>query len=269
MRFTQICLVAAVISPAALAAQAPAYHFAQADTLRYREVSVGTMEVVSPQGAIPLETYHDARMAITRGRAGTLLAWYDSLAVSMTSPQGVNAPHTEAALGQQFVLEISPSGRVKTVRTQVFPSTFEGVTDLRLQFSDYLVPLPDRPFAPGVTWTDSLTRGDSTSEGRHSLMSRLGTYRVVGDTLIGGNHAWVIEAVVQQSRLSSGPSQGMTVTSELGGEERGFFYWDAVGGRLLGRSRAATLVGTMQVSGAANVEMEQRLEYRNSLTLIE
>ena len=140
MRLDLLWLTLAIATPASMSAQAPGYRFGEADTLRYREVSVGEMEIVSPQGTIPLETYHDAQMSVTPGRGDTVLAWYDSLA--------------------------------------------------------------DRRF---------------------------------------------------------GYARG----------ERGFFYWDRARGRLLGRSRVATLEGTLTVSGAASAEMSQRLEYRNTLTLIE
>ena len=269
MRRSSWIILAFVAAVPLRAQEAPQYRFPPGDTLRYRETSTGSMELFAPQGVIPLEVAHDALIGIVSGNRDTVFAWYDSLAISTSSAQGVNAPAMRGVLGRRFVLRVSPRGAVRTLRAPDFPAAFEGVSDLRSQFFDFFLPLPDAPLAPGLAWTDSVSHRDSTSGGRHSIMTRQGAYRVVGDTVIGGHAAVVVESVVRQSLLSWGPTQGVTATSDLSGEERGFLYWDSIRGRLLARSRSALLEGMVVIEGPAKTEMIQRLEYRSALTLVE
>ena len=270
MRTGILRILGAFVTSTPLAAQdAPQYRFMSADTLQYRETSTGSMELFAPQGTIPLEVTHDALIAIVGGKRDTVLAWYDSLAISTTSPQGVNAPATRSVLGRRFALRVTPRGSVRTIRTPAFPPAFEGISDLRHQFFDFFLPLPDSPLTPGLTWTDSLTQQDSTAAGRHTLLTRQGTYRVLGDTVIDEHQAVVVESVVRQSMMSWGPMEGVTATSDLSGEERGQLYWDPARGRLLGRSRSAMLEGMVVINGPRPTEMMQRLEYRSTLTLVE
>jgi len=51
----------------------PEYTRSPTDTIRYREVTIGKIELIAPQGTIPMTTEHDARIAIRFGTGDS--AW--------------------------------------------------------------------------------------------------------------------------------------------------------------------------------------------------
>src|SRR5690348_8395827 len=200
--------------PSILPAQAiSVYRHTPTDTLRYREVTHGNIELTTPRGVVPIRTFHDAQMALAFGQRDTVRAWYTALAISATSPQGEKTPDTRAALGLPFVLTLDSLGHARTLTTPPFPQAFDDVSDLRLQFTDYFVPLPARPMALGVTWRDSLVLVDSASGGKRNEMRRWGEYRVVGDTVMGGHRSLVVSAVVRVSLRTTSAGQGTPVSS--------------------------------------------------------
>jgi len=257
--------------PSVLSAQAiSVYRHTPTDTLHYREVTRGSIELTTPRGVVPIRTFHDAQMALAFGPRDTVRAWYTALAISATSPQGEKTPDTRAALGLPFVLTLDSLGHARTLTTPSFPQAFDDVSDLRLQFTDYFVPLPAQPLAPGVTWRDSLVLVDSASAEKRNEIRRWGEYRVVGDTLIGGHRTLIVSAIVRVSMRNTSAGQGLPVSSELSGMDRGQFYWDPVRGRLLGRTRAADLGGTLHMgAGAGGATFAQRMRYENRLELVE
>lgn len=257
--------------PGALRGQAVSiYRRTPTDTLHYREVSQGSLELTTPRGVVPIHTFHDAHMALAFGQRDTVRAWYTTLTISAASPQGEKAPDTRAALNIPFVLRLDSLGHAQTLETPQFPPTFDAVSDLRLQFVDYFVPLPAQPLAPGVTWRDSLILVDSASAGKRNDIRRWGEYRVVGDTVVGSHRAVIVSAIVRLSMRSASSGRGVPVSSELSGTERGQFYWDPVRGRLLGRTRSADLSGTLHMAGGSGgMAFAQRMRYENHLELVE
>ena len=132
------------ITPAATAQTGTHYTRRAADTLRYREVSTGHMRVRTPEGQdVPLETEHEALIAVTFGPADTLRAWYDSLAIGLVGPGGATRPATQTVLHQPFLLRFDPRGHTETLATPAFPASFNGVTDLTRQFDDFFLRLPE------------------------------------------------------------------------------------------------------------------------------
>lgn len=271
MRLACVVSLASFGLPGILSAQAVSvYRHTPTDTLRYREVTQGSMELTTPQGVVPIRTFHDARMALAFGQRDTVRAWYTALAISATSRQGEKTPDTRAALGIPFVLTLDSLGHAQTLTTPTFPQTFDNVSDLRLQFADYFVPLPAQPLAPGVTWRDSLILVDSVPAGKRYEMRRWGEYRVVGDTVIADHRSLIVSAVVRVRMRTTTAGQGTPVSSELSGMDRGQFYWDPLRGRLLGRTRAADLGGTLHMgAGARGANFAQRMHYVNRLELVE
>lgn len=253
------------------APRAPAYARGPHDTLRFREITRGTVTVQTPQGPLTLTTDHDATIALTFLPGDSARAWYEELAIGLSGVQGDNRPATGDALRKPFTLRFDARGRVRTLATPEFPASFRGVTDLTRQFDDYFLVLPEGPLRPGVTWSDTSVTQDSTAAGRVARGSRIARYRVERDTVVGGQAALVISAR-QDQRLDTeepGPQPGMTARSTLAGVDTGLFVFAAATGRLIGRERQGELEGAVVFEGGAQpVSMPQRFRYANTLTAL-
>jgi hypothetical protein len=241
------------------------YRRSDRDTIRVREVTTSRMALTAPTGPIEMRSEHDATIALTFGRADSARAWYESLRIATVSPQGRQEPATGEALRRPFVLSFDARGRIATLSAPQFPATFEGVTDLTHQFDDLLVRLPSAPLALGVAWTDTAvveTRGtgDDILRGERIIRSR-----VVRDTVIGGESAWVIETA--QRHTVSGTQrvkgQPLLVRTKLSGSDSGLVVFSTQNGRMLARQRAGRLAGTLTYEGGPQpvvLPMEQRYE---------
>jgi hypothetical protein len=256
--------------PTAAAAQAPTYRRSASDTLRYQEASRATIDVTTPQGDVNVRTRTDATIAVTFGAADTARAWYDQLSLSAESAQGQQAPPTGEVLGKPFLLRVLADGSLETLSTPDVPASFQGVSDIARQFDDFFVRLPDTPLSRGTTWTDTVRVEAPTSTGGRVATERISRYEVVGDSVIDGAAVVVVRAVVRSHLNSTGPA-GMPETemmSVLRGEEQGTFYFDAAGGRMIGRSQTGDLSGDLQFIGPQPVSLGQRIRYERTLRLV-
>ena len=265
--------VLSAVFVAALSAQAPSgYRLQRGDTLRFREVSLGEITFVTPQGSVPVSSLHDAVIALAFSGADTARAWYEALTLAVRGPAGEQRPETQAALRQPFVLTFDSRGRVSTLQAPQFPATFEGVSDLTKQFHDFFLRLPaDLDLTVGRTWSDTLIQMDSTANGRTGEYARVIWCSITGDTVVGGITALAI-ATRQQIRVSAAgpvPGRPLTARSVLDGEDSGVYVFAPATGRLLGRSRTGQLVGTITYEGAAQaVTVQQRINYTNTIAAV-
>ena len=270
MRSVAFALLVSFAVPSAYG-QTTAYTRSPKDTLRFREVSTGTMTLETPNGPVSLQTEHDGTIALTFVAGDTARAWYEALAVGVVSPMGAVRPLTTEALRQPFTLTMDERGHVRILRTPQFPESFKGVTDLTRQFNDYFLSLPTQPLRPGLAWTDTVVHADTASATAWFLGRRMAQYRVERDTVVDGQRALVISARQQQSieGRGAGPQPGVTARSVLAGGDEGVFVFAPATGRLLGRTRTGKLDGTLTFEGGpAPVAMSQHLEYRNTLTAV-
>ncbi|MCC7001315.1 MAG: hypothetical protein IT357_04090 [Gemmatimonadaceae bacterium] len=170
-----------------------------------------------------------------------------------------------------FVLSFDARGRVRTLSAPEFPATFEAVTDLSHQFDDLLVRLPSAPLALGLVWEDTAvveTRGANDAFFRAERVIRS---RVVRDTVIGGESAWVIESVQRNTVTGAQRVKGqpLLVRTKLSGADSGLVVFSTQNGRMLARQRVGRLAGTLTYEGGPQpvvLPMEQR--YENSVSRI-
>ncbi len=110
-----------------------------------------------------------------RGRSApagiSVEAWYDSLALSRTSPEGVLAPDTDGLLGGRYRGTLSSAGRYTADARPFVPDEVAEVSDLGAALDDLLPPLPPSALTVGEQWRDGrgleLTRlPDSLAGGR-------------------------------------------------------------------------------------------------------
>ncbi len=244
------------------------YNTSANKVLNYQEVTRGSVEIIAPQGKFPVQTYHDADIDIHFTGNDSALASYDSLAISIQTPRGKNAPETSTVIGKPFVLYFPPNGRVKTVKTPEFPQSFKSVTDLRWEFWDFFLRLPSQPLRNGLTWTDTLFSNRYKSQ----IMQNVGHYKVTGDTVIDGVSAKIVTARLNESIEASGkgPGPGMTAQTKLSGIEHSEFYFSQEEGVLIGRKRVVTLNGELKYEGGPQpVTLPEHMKIRSTISLIQ
>lgn len=235
--------------------------------LNYREVTRGRVEITTPQGSIPVHTYHNAVIDIRFAGNDTARASYDSLTISLKTSQGEKTPETNPVIGKPFVLYFPSNGRVKTVKTPEFPQSFQGVSDLHWEFWDFFLRLPGKSLRNGLTWTDSL----QSDKDEPQVMNKTGRYEVTGDTIVDGLQAKVIKATITYRVETSGkgPGPGITVKSTLSGIEYNTFYFAAKKGVLVGRKRSGSLEGNLKYEGGPQpVDLPEHMKYQSTISLI-
>ncbi|HEX2077034.1 MAG TPA: hypothetical protein VHG08_04970 [Longimicrobium sp.] len=234
-------LPALLLASAPAAAQAPAYARTPGDTLHYRQATQATVRIQGRPGHA--EQTQRARITLAFTGGDTARAWYGGLDVRSkhgAAYESLEIPGSEMRGG--FVLAVSPTGRVRTLRTPVLPPPLDMELDSVLvwQFVDFLPVLPEVPLRPGVEWTDA----DSVDLAR-GRWRRTTRYRVVRDTVVDGVAAAVVET---ESRLAmrhtSEIDEELSIRTELEGTERGRFVFALAPGLLLRRERSGTLSGT-------------------------
>src|SRR3954463_14514417 len=97
MRSTTVLAVLA-LAGAALPLSAQTSYTIGRDTLRYHEVFHADVQLIGPQGEIPVKSDHDATIAVTRDAGDTTRAWFESLSLAVTGPMGDQKPATATVL---------------------------------------------------------------------------------------------------------------------------------------------------------------------------
>lgn len=266
-----LAALALLLAAGAVQAQAPVYRRAPGDTLRYREVTTGAVEARPGSGSVTMKTSRDARIAVTFGAADTARAWFEALAVSVDGPpQGERRPDASALLGRPYTLILGPRGEVQTVAVPPIPETLTQVSDLAAQFTDFFPRLPAGPLVAGATWADTVRHQATNAAGRTVVARRVGSYRVRGDSTVGGERVVVVDLLTDSEILSGSstpPAPGSaSMQSALRGEETGAFYFAPETGLLVGRRRSGKLGGTITVSGGGRqVVIPQAFTYESRI----
>ena len=251
----------------ALPAAAQTSYSTSRDTLRFRETTQLQVRLAMPQGEIPMSIEQRASIALVRMPGDSARAWYDSLAISLSGPQGEQRPATDSALKQPFRLGLDARGRVSNVAAPKWPASLEGVSDLSHQFDDFFLRLPAQPLKVGLAWSDTTTKTDSTPQ-RYARWMRASDYRVERDTTVGATAAFVVRMKQKMSATISAPipNQPMRSDAQLTGEEDGYFVFAPSTGRLIARRREGKLEGPVKASGAmGEMQMSQSISYTGAM----
>lgn len=249
-------------------AQTAAYARPDSGMLRYQEVTSARSIIAAQPDTVVVGYEHDATLALSFAQADTAYAVYEALAVTRTAPDDTTTLDPTPILGDPFVLLFPPDGRLVTIATPAFPSSYAGVADLRRQFADFFVPLPDTALTLGTTWSDSTAHGG----GDEPLRVRAGRYTVVADTLVNGERAWIIEGEVQLSATyeGAGPAPGVRVATTMAGSETDRWLFSAERSLLLQRHRTARLDGAIRyLQGGDTVVLPSTRHYESTITLEE
>lgn len=259
-------------SVAAAQAPAQAYTWAPNDTIRYDERTRHTSTFWSPGSPVSTHSEHVARIAGTAEGDSTITLWYEYVRVREASGADPEvAPRTVDLIGRAFRIRMDSAGRVTVLSTPEMPRGISQVTDLRRQFDDFFISLPPGTLAAGMAWSDTLL-DDRAGEGELRRQStRVRMFEVLGDTVVHGRPAVLLEVVQELS--SSGESTiegqaGVTVAHESEGWEEGTAIFDTDRGRLLHRAREGATYGTMKVRGSGEtVTLEHDSEYTSTIDI--
>lgn len=237
------------------------------DTMRFRETTQLHVTLTMPQGEIPMTMEQGAVISLVRLSGDSARAWFDSLGISATGPQGEQRPVTDSALKRQFTLGLDARGHVKNVHAPQWPANLQGVTDLSHQFDDFFLRLPTQPLTVGLAWSDTTSQTDSTAE-RYSRWVRSADYRVERDTTVGATKALVVRMKQQMHATISAPVPGQQMRSDaqLSGDEDGYFVFAPSTGRLIARRREGRMEGPVKASGAmGEMQMNQSITYTGAM----
>ncbi len=268
-----IGLLLGVIAAASVSRAAKAqggYARARTDTLHYREVTNAEIRITSPQGMITVTSEQDSQIALTFGGLDSARAWYESLLLAATSPQGTQTPRTDSLLMQPFLLSFTARGAVSLRRAPIMPASVAAVTDLTHQFDDFFLRLPSGALTTGRTWRDTSVIGDSTGPTWYHARS-IARYTVKGDTVFNGERALVI-GMTQELTLTSGgpvPNQPVTSSQTLEGSDAGTVIYSPTRGRMLARQRLGALSGAMTFTApSGTTTMPQRYGFDSRIDLL-
>lgn len=240
------------------------------DTLSYVETTDVDIVVDSPQGRIDVAANVDTKLDLAFVTPDTLAAWYTMLDVSTQSPLGNQNPSTESVINVPFRLVVSPRGNVETISTPAVSPELRTISDVRRQFEDFFLVLPEEELEVGLSWEYYAAVDDSASvEGRHAF-TKSGLLTVVGDTTVSGIHGLKIEGDLETTLLSTStdPNMGAEVINNFSGVERNVVVFSPERGVMVLRERNADLSGTTEyIGGAMPFSMQQTITYTSSTVL--
>lgn len=181
-----------------------------AGTTRYRLTSTTKGTQASPMGSqdFQVDMREQLTVSIARRAADTVVATVtvDSLTLkSAAVPTDVSK-----LLGTKIVNFISPTGKLYS--SQVAPSTDPMMGQVSDAISRFL-PSFRRDLRTGFTWTDT-TSGKMTQQGIELDRTMIANYTVLGDTTVGGEHAFQIQRKTSVKAAGSGMAQGQPVGIE-------------------------------------------------------
>ena len=261
-------LAAAIVC--ALPARAQTTYASTRDTLRFLETMKLHVNLTMPQGEVPTTVEQRATLALVRLPADSARAWFDSLAISVSGPQGELKPVTDSALKRNFRLELDARGRVRNVSAPQWPASLQSVTDLSHQFDDFFLRLPVQSLKVGLAWSDTTSQTDSTAD-RFARWRRTSDYRVERDTTVGTTPAVVVSVKQKMSVTISAPvpNQQMRTDAQMQGEEGGYFVFAPTQGRLIARRREGKLEGPVKATGAmGEMQMSQSISYTGTVDAV-
>jgi len=200
-----------------LLAGAPAAAVAQFSyapgTSQYRITSSmkGAQEVMGQRQEMESSSNQLVTVAVARAGRDTLQVTTTMDSIAIIGPMGMAPPGIDQIRGTTVVARVSPTGQVYAVTTPA-PDSLTEAANLTYEMSNVLPKV--RPgIKAGATWTDTTSR--KASQGGLDIdRSIVATYRVAGDTTIGGQKAWKIARTAKVAVTGSGAQGGQPMTLE-------------------------------------------------------
>ncbi len=217
-RLSMALLIAAPFAAAPLSAQSVEY---AAGTTKYRISTATKGTQSSPMATANFEVGVQEQVTVNlmKHAKDTVMATItiDSIALKSSGP----APDVSKLVGRHWVSLVSPTGKfysAKPVEGAVDPALAqitEGVSRMLPQYRANM--------ATGMTWADTVS-GKVNQQGMDLDRTSVTTYKVSGDTTIGGQKAMRVERSSSVKAAGSGTMQNTPVTMETIGSSTGAFF---------------------------------------------
>lgn len=243
--------------PAMVEGQAPTrYHFRAGDTLVYHAQNRDSSVLTTPQGPVTAVTLSESTVRLIFGARGAATAAFTALTVLLRTDKGPISPTTDSALNRPFLVTVSDRGLAQTISAPPLPEAVTRIVDLATEFDDFFLVLPAKPLAVGVAWVDTVSQTGSAAGGLKFTRRAITNFNVSRDTIVNGIPCLIVVGASMQTLDAAGPGSapGRTVTNHQTGFDNGFFLFDPVAGRMLGRQRTGEFTGTLRMSGGPRTE---------------
>ena len=248
-RLSAVLLVAAPLT-AALRAQHIEY---APGTMKYRVSSATSGSQTTPGGTASFDIGVEERITLTvmRHAKDTVMAMLtlDSISIKSPGPQ----PDLSKLVGAKFVSLVSPTGKFYTSKAP------EGLDPQLAPIVDAVgkfLPSFRGNLAPGVTWSDTIS-GKVAQMGMDVERTNVSTYKVDGDTTIGGQKAFRVLRNAAVKGVGAGSMQGTPVTMEMSATSAGSFFITASGTYLGGSTKDDALTKIMVVQQNMEITIKQ------------
>jgi hypothetical protein len=216
----RLALAILLAVPAVLAAQGFSY---APGTGQYRITSEmkGAQEVMGQRQEIESSSSQLVTITVARAARDTLRVTTRLDSISVVGPMGMTPPGLDKLAGVTVVSLVSPTG---TVYSSQGPSSdsIPNAEQLTDEMS-HVLPRVRPTIAAGASWTDTTTR--KVNQGGIEIdRTVIATYRVAGDTAMGGQRAWKITRTATTSMSGSGSQGGQPMTLEGTSEGSGAMF---------------------------------------------
>ena len=234
-RLSAALLFAAPFAAAPLCAQGVEY---APGTMKFRVSTTTTGSQTTPAGTNNFDVGVEEKITINlmRHAKDTVMATMtlDSIAIKSPGP----AVDLSKLMGAKFVSLVSPTGKFYSVKGP------DGIDPQLAQLTDdigKLLPTFRGNLALGLSWTDTLS-GKIRPMGLEVDRTSVSSYKVDGDTTIGGEKAFRIQRTSSAKGAGAGNMQGTPVIMEMTGTSAGSFFITPKGTYLGGSSKDDALI---------------------------
>ena len=219
-RTARLSVALLVAAPLAAMLHAQGVEYA-AGTTRYRISTTTKGSQTGPGGAnTPFEVgvQEQITLNLMKHAKDTVMATFtvDSIAVKSSGP----VPDVSKLIGAQWVSLVSPNGKFYSTKSSVSVDPQLGQV---LESLKTFLPAYRGSLAQGATWTDT-TSGKVSQQGMDLDRTSISTFKVAGDTTIGGQKALRVERVTTVKAAGSGTMQGTPIMMETSGTSNGAFF---------------------------------------------
>ena len=220
-----LLLPTSLARPEWAAAQQKSFAYAPG-VARYKVTTVQHRQQIMGGGRAPFDfdvtTNQWVALTITPVARDTLKLSFTVDSVAVTSNLDAPPPDLAVYRGRKLDGTMSPQGRVYAF-APARGDTNPAITQLYSAYSRFLVPVRVPALAKGVTWADtSIAR---RTGGKYEITTTtVTTYRVTGDTTIGGRHAWRVELASTIAHEGKGSEAGQPLYVTGGGTSTGVHF---------------------------------------------
>lgn len=206
MRFSAALLVSLAAGAAPLAAQRVEY---APGTTRYQISTTTTGSQTSAMGSRTFQLGLDQRLTVNLAKPArdTVVATVTIDSLTMKTEEA-SVPDVSHLAGSKFVLHLSPTGKLYDAKIP------EGGDQLLAQLSEGVsrfLPTFRADLHAGQSWADTTT-GKVIQQGLQVDRTIIATYKVAGDTTVGGEPAFKVKRVTSVKATGSGTNGGQAVT---------------------------------------------------------